>query len=329
MPTETIRRNDRPTSGVLKRNASVFRPALGATIGLLMFVLLQGESSTTVWGQQGGFDFQRWGNMDSNEFMDQLFGPPSEDEQRMLDKVIISTSDERRFGQQLVDQYVGTQKQMGVTLVERGDDVEYLQELIARLRPQMQNARRYRRIRVLVADTREPDAYSFPGGTLVFTRGLLEFCESEAALLGVVGHELSHLDRGHQLIPLKRTKIAETMFGNQSGLSLNRMMQQMQVVTRGWTRPFRPEDELEADRDATRWLLAIDYDPQEFIHLMVNWQREHLGKDANVPVFLRSHPYTEDRVESVAEVRSKYIKEHPDKVLKIGRDEHRRRVTDK
>ena len=38
-----------------------------------------------------------------------------------------------------------------------------------------------------------------PGGTLIFFRGILDFAGSEAALVGVIGHELSHLDHGHQL----------------------------------------------------------------------------------------------------------------------------------
>ena len=51
------------------------------------------------------------------------------------------------------------------------------------------------------------DAFSVPGGDLLFSQGLLETAGNEAALMGVVCHELAHLDRGHQLLELRRAKL--------------------------------------------------------------------------------------------------------------------------
>ena len=68
----------------------------------------------------------------------------------------------------------------------------------------MNHARRYRQVQVYVADSSEVDAQSIPGGCLVFHRGLLDVAESEAARVGIIGHELSHLDRRHQLKPIQQ-----------------------------------------------------------------------------------------------------------------------------
>lgn len=284
---------------------------------LAVFVSMPIEAAS---GQQQGLDFGHFGDFTPDAVMDTLFGPPSEAELELLDKVKVSDGEERRFGEQLVANYIGTKRQQGVTIRERGAEVDYLEKLVAKLRPEMRHARRYRQIRVLLADTDDTDAYSFPGGTLVFTRGLIEFCESEAALLGVVGHELSHLDRGHQLVPLKRSRIAQSTFSGRQQISPQAMMQQMQVLTRAWTRPFRPEEELEADQDAATWMLASGYEPRELVRLMESWQRKNRDKNVNIPAFLRSHPYTENRVEIIEDVREAFLAKHSDAELQAGRE---------
>ena len=103
-------------------------------------------------------------------------------------------------------------KRIDVRVVSRGKDVNYLHDLVEAIRPHMRNARRYHSINIYLADSPRCDARSFAVGTLVFYRGLLDQADSEAALVGIVGHELSHLDRGHLLLPLRRIKLAQQTF---------------------------------------------------------------------------------------------------------------------
>ena len=84
-------------------------------------------------------------------------------------------------------------------MIRRGKDVTYLRELVASIQPLLVNRQRYPTIQVLLADSPQIDARSFPGGSLVFCRGLLDSAGSEAALVGIIAHELVHLDRGHVL----------------------------------------------------------------------------------------------------------------------------------
>jgi len=84
----------------------------------------------------------------------------------------------------------------------RGKDVDYLRRLVETIRPLLTRADRYREITIYLADSPRCDARSLPGGTLVFFQGLLNSAESEAALVGVVGHELSHLEHNHPLVQI-------------------------------------------------------------------------------------------------------------------------------
>ena len=147
----------------------------------------------------------------------------------------------------------------------------------------MRHADRYRMIRVVLIETENEDGFSIPGGTVLITRGLLENAGSEAALVGVLAHELSHLDHGHQLLALKQAKLAR------QPLDMKDRMMWVGLVAR----PFRPEQESEADADATRWMMQLGYAPKELSKLLDRWdqqQDQQMPWKDFVPGFVKSHP---------------------------------------
>lgn len=75
-----------------------------------------------------------------------------------------------------------------INLTAQGRDARYVAQLVERLKPQMENSSRCPRILVYIVDATEIEAGNTPGGTLVFFRGLIEVVESEAALVGIIGH---------------------------------------------------------------------------------------------------------------------------------------------
>ena len=156
---------------------------------------------------------------------------------------------------------------------------------------------------------------------------MIEFCESEAALVGVLGHELSHIDRGHQLFYLRRQRqFAETM--SEPRFDMRRMARVMRDMAQTWARPFRPEDETEADRDATRWSLALGYDAMEFAKLFARLHERDGGprNPSQWAAWFRSHPAHADRLADVsAEVAS--MSDVTPQPTYIGRENLRRRVT--
>ena len=139
--------------------------------------------------------------------------------------------EEEQFGEQALDQFLADLRRQNIRVVSRGKDVEHLRKLVALIRPQMQHADRYRSITVLVADTPETDARCFPGGILVLFRGLLEESQNEDALVGVIGHELSHIDHGHQLRYLKSMKLAQRTFTSGMPADPRSMMNNTMLMT--------------------------------------------------------------------------------------------------
>lgn len=260
------------------------------------------------------------------QLFEQFFPGAGEAAERQLSEMRIALEDERRVGQQMVEAYRGELKRRRLRVLDRGEDVEYLTALVNTLRPYLQNAERYRDIDVFVIDSPLTDARSFPGGTLFFYRGLLDFAESEAALAGVVGHELSHLDRGHQLILLKQSKLFEQAFANPRGFDPQQFIRAGMNMARLMSRPFRPEDEAAADYDGVLWSYRAGYDPQELARLFVRLDQRDGGKNRNVPSFLRTHPYSLDRHAAVIEQFKTLQRTELRAELYIGRENLKQRT---
>lgn len=260
------------------------------------------------------------------QFADQMFRQPTEAEQEALSSVVVSANEERSFGKPLVEAYTQDLERQGVRLIKSGRDVEYLRKLVAIIQPRMQRAARYESFQVLLAESNQIDARAFPGGTLVFHKGLLGFAESEAALVGIVGHELSHLDREHLLLPLKRGKLLEAA-GERNAGDWQRQLAGTMFAVRSLSRPFRPEDEAEADRDGAQWALDAGYDPRELARLFDRMSRKNPAPKIPFAGFFRSHPYNDDRRDAIAAEYERAAREGgQDSRLYIGRKNLAQRI---
>jgi beta-barrel assembly-enhancing protease len=221
-------------------------------------------------------------------------------------------------------QYLKEQK---IAVVSKGKDVDYLRRLVETIRPLMTQSARYKQITIYVADSPLCEARSLPGGTLVFFSGLIEAAESEAALVGVVAHELSHLDRDHLLVRLKQMKRAEqTLSGQAKDFSPQNLIASTTAMVRLWTRPFRPEDERVADLDAVRWTYKAGYDPREMARVLAKIAQREQNLPAMMPSMFRSHPPADERRQALSDEYEKLQKENPKVRLYVGKENLKRRV---
>jgi predicted Zn-dependent protease len=235
--------------------------------------------------------FERMGQQ-SAQFMPGMFSELTDQQMAELERVPISPREESQFGSQVLKSYEASLRSQNVTITRKGDDVPYLTRLIDAIRPHMSNAARYPKIDVGLVQTDSVDAYSIPGGHLLFTTGLMQNVQSEAELVGVIAHELSHLDRGHQLLQLRQLKTAGKVSDFRSGM--------LWMAT--LAKPMRPEFEAQADADAVRWMLAAGYDPRQLARLLNRWdvlQDQTAPWTRMLPSFARSHPDSGRRAQSV------------------------------
>jgi predicted Zn-dependent protease len=263
---------------------------------------------------------------DPQKFFQQFFGKDSQEDRAAIREIVISRRQEQRIGKRGIDAYLAGLRRQKIKAVTRGEDIEYLRQLVAAVHPRMKNHARYRSIRVHVVESNKPDARSFPGGNLVFFRGILDLVENEATLVGVIGHELSHLDRGHQLYDAKRAKLAQETFTGGKVLSPDQFFKNGQMLMRSFSRPFRPEEETEADHDGVRWTYDAGYDPREMAKLFLRMNERGGGAGKGVPEFLRTHPFNVDRYQATLDQYEQLQKDRPQEKLYIGQENLTRRV---
>ena len=67
--------------------------------------------------------------------------------------------------------------------------------------------------RFKVIDSPVVNAFALPGGYIYVTRGILAYVGSEAALMGVIGHEIGHVTARHHVEQMSKQQLA--------GLGLN------------------------------------------------------------------------------------------------------------
>ncbi len=255
-------------------------------------------------------------------------GAECQADREALAEIAVPIWEERRAGARIVRAYLAHLKYRGIRVTTRGREVDYLRGLVAKIRPLMNDSNRYPGIKVCLAESSQCNARSFPGGTLVFFRGFLQCAASEAAVVGIVGHELSHLDRGHHLWRLRRVKLARQTFrGNTKGPSAESLATAKTILSRIWTRPFQPEYEMEADRDAARWAYAAGYDPRELATMCLDPRAGRGGQPMGVSSHMPTHPDAKVRHQAITQQYDTLRQENPGKRLYVGKENLRRRVS--
>jgi predicted Zn-dependent protease len=233
-----------------------------------------------------------------------MFGKLTPEQLQKLESIKVTPTEESQFGQRVLDAYLQRLKESKVDVTMDGKELNYVRQLIKLIKPLMKNGTRYKSIDVRLIERPEMDAFSIPGGRLLLTRGMVEDAGSEATLVGVLAHELSHLDRGHQLLPLKQSKLSNEV------LDFKDQMMWISLISR----PARSEQESEADADATLWMMKLGYDPRELVKLLTQWsQRQDQVAPwlQFVPGFVKSHPDAGIRAQKVAELADRLSNQYP------------------
>jgi len=139
------------------------------------------------------------------------------------------------------------------------------------------------------------NAAALPGGVIVVFTGTLEGREAvrdEAELAGVLGHEMTHVERRHVVAAYQ---YARAVLGDDTDESV--------LAMRILTQPLSTEHELEADDRGMELMTLAGYDPQAVVNLWrrhVRSEQRPRGRRARgdvvsdvlegVDALLRSHP---------------------------------------
>lgn len=150
-----------------------------------------------------------------------------------------------------------------------------------------------------ILDSPVVNAFAVPGGYIYLTRGILAQFNNEAELIGVLGHEMGHINARHSAS--QQTKQQLTSIALAAGAMLapekfaqfgDYAMQGMQLLFLKYSR----DNEREADRLGVEYSSKIKYDSNKMADFFNVLNKMQMGSShAGVPTVMSTHPDPGDR----------------------------------
>jgi predicted Zn-dependent protease len=164
------------------------------------------------------------------------------------------------------------------------------------------------------------NAFCTPGGFVYVYTGLIKFLDNEAALAGVIGHEIAHAERRHMTQRLTSYYGVNVILGLVLGSNPNIFAEIAAnlFVGLGFLANSR-SDELEADNYSIRYLTATQWYPGSitfFFDKIREEQRQKGTTPGDLERLLSTHPLPQDRITNVStQLRDLKINADPTKGL--------------
>ncbi len=152
-----------------------------------------------------------------------------------------------------------------------------------------------------VVDSPVVNAFALPGGFAYLTRGILAHMNSEAEMVGVLGHEIGHITARHSAQQMSRAQLASIGLG--LGMVFVPEVRPFGDLLQGSLgllfMKFGRDDESEADRLGVRYSLAQGYDPRHMAAFFDVLARIGERSGEVIPTWLSTHPDPADRGQKI------------------------------
>ena len=184
-------------------------------------------------------------------------------------------------------------------------DSAAIRELVAMTQPLLKNldSKKYT-YRFYISHSDELNAFAMPGGYVVVNEGLLRASRNAEEVLGVLGHELGHVERQHGMQQMVSSlgimALAQIFLGDASGL--------LAAATQGgamlMTKSFSRDHERDADKFGVQLLQKSQINPQGLVSFFEILQRKEKDNQVIETMnktlsFMSTHPATEERIQDL------------------------------
>lgn len=154
-----------------------------------------------------------------------------------------------------------------------------------------------------VIDSADINAFAMPGGYVLVTRGLYQKLSNEAQLAGVLGHEIAHIVKKHQLKVLQKQQLLnmganklKDMFGKKDKLAKKAIGSGAEISARSLDK----DAEFEADRMGLILAARAGYDAYGLPEVLQTIG--HSSKtDSSVALLFKTHPAPDERLAKLSD----------------------------
>ncbi len=207
----------------------------------------------------------------------------------------LSLSDERKYGREIYFEIVRSVKMSGDP---------YLSIYTGIIKQRLESAGDLPfPIKLTVVHSPTLDAFATPGGYVYITDGMIEQCDNEEEIAGVLGHEFAHVGRRHFAKRVEKEKfvnwssmaamLLSMLVPGAGGALMMTGMGAAQTLSLKYSR----DDEEEADRVGLAIADKAGYNGRGITDFLKKLRTGGLEK--MVPQYLLTHPYTDDRIAKI------------------------------
>ncbi len=207
-----------------------------------------------------------------------------------------SAAEERRIGDQIAGSFLGATKLVPDEALQR-----YVNQVGNWVAAQSERADLAWRFGVV--DSEDINAFAAPGGFIFVTKGLYRQLNNEAELAAVLGHEIGHVVKKHQLKVMQKSKaiaagamLLGKKFKNENEVIRNLVGNGAEIMSRSLDK----DAEFEADRVGMVLAARAGYNVYALPKVL-----EDLGhvsdNDSRVSLLYKTHPHPADRFDQLAE----------------------------
>ncbi|MDX2471196.1 MAG: M48 family metalloprotease [SAR324 cluster bacterium] len=146
------------------------------------------------------------------------------------------------------------------------------------------------------------NAYALPGGYIFITSKAIELMKNEAELVGVLAHEIAHVNRRHVLKAVKFKSSENELFADAEILVGGGVFKGLQTIDVMMDKAFQvlfdkgleEHYEFEADRLALDLMQVVEYNPKAYVdYLKVVAQNT---KQSSNSIYTKTHPPLSSRI---------------------------------
>lgn len=189
----------------------------------------------------------------------------------------------------------------GVPLLTDRAITSYVEQLSQRL---VKHAKQFpTNYQLYVLDTAGVNATTVPGFIFVY-RGLLEAAPSEAALVGVLAHEIGHSVAHHTAKKVTRSVQDDQQLANlkKSDSKLSQLLAKLlEAGNPVGAMSFSREAEAQADRLGVHITFDAGYDPNGLAEMFQIFEQMSPSSRSSWDLMARTHPFSIDRINAVRE----------------------------
>lgn len=149
-----------------------------------------------------------------------------------------------------------------------------------------------------VIDSEDLNAFSAPGGYVVITKGIYRKLTNEAQLAAILGHEIAHVVKKHQLKILQKQQLLNVgagllteKFGKDNKLASKAIGSGAEISARSLDKTA----EFEADRLGMSYATRAGYDAYGLTDVLQTLSQTDKN-DGSVALLFKTHPLPEDRL---------------------------------